>query len=166
MQKTTFDDFEIIRTLGQGAFSTVYLVTRKKDKKQYALKIIKMDKLSKIEQENSVNEIRILSSIMHPNIIAYKESFWNWKNKTLNIIMEYCDDGDLESKINKMKRNKIKFNEKLIWNYVFQIIFGLKALHDKGIIHRDLKSANVFLSKLNNKCKIGDLNTGKVIKKK
>ena len=164
MQKTTFDDFEIIRTLGQGAFSTVYLVTRKKDKKQYALKIIKMDKLSKIEQENSVNEIRILSSIMHPNIIAYKESFWNWKNKTLNIIMEYCDDGDLESKINKMKRNKIKFNEKLIWNYVFQIIFGLKALHDKGIIHRDLKSANVFLSKLNNKCKIGDLNTGKVIK--
>ena len=164
MQKTTFDDFEIIRTLGQGAFSTVYLVTRKKDKKQYALKIIKMEKLSKIEQENSVNEIRILSSIMHPNIIAYKESFWNWKNKTLNIIMEYCDDGDLESKINKMKRNKIKFNEKLIWNYVFQIIFGLKALHDKGIIHRDLKSANVFLSKLNNKCKIGDLNTGKVIK--
>ena len=164
MQKTTFDDFEIIRTLGQGAFSTVYLVTRKKDKKQYALKIIKMDKLSKIEQENSVNEIRILSSIVHPNIISYKESFWNWKNKTLNIIMEYCDDGDLESKINKMKRNKIKFNEKLIWNYVFQIIFGLKALHDKGIIHRDLKSANVFLSKLNNKCKIGDLNTGKVIK--
>ena len=114
MQKTTFDDFEIIRTLGQGAFSTVYLVTRKKDKKQYALKIIKMDKLSKIEQENSVNEIRILSSIMHPNIIAYKESFWNWKNKTLNIIMEYCDDGDLESKINKIKTNKIKFKEKLI----------------------------------------------------
>ena len=165
MQKTTFDDFEIIRTLGQGAFSTVYLVTRKKNNKQYALKIIKMEKLSKIEQENSVNEIRILSSIVHPNIISYKESFWNGKNKTLNIITEYCDDGDLEIKINKMKRNKIRFTEKLIWNYAIQILLGLKALHDKGIIHRDLKSANVFLSKLKNKCKIGDLNTGKVIKK-
>ena len=110
MQKTTFDDFEIIRTLGQGAFSTVYLVTRKKNKKQYALKIIKMENLSKIEQENSLNEIRILSSIVHPNIISYKESFWNGKNKTLNIITEYCDDGDLETKINKMKRNKIRFN--------------------------------------------------------
>ena len=165
MQKTTFDDFEIIRTLGQGAFSTVYLVTRKKNNKQYALKIIKMENLSKIEQENSLNEIRILSSIVHPNIISYKESFWNGKNKTLNIITEYCDDGDLETKINKMKRNKIRFTEKLIWNYTFQILLGLKALHDKGIIHRDLKSENVFLSKLNNKCKIVDLNTGKVIKK-
>ena len=165
MQKTTFDDFEIIRTLGQGAFSTVYLVKKKKNNKQYALKIIKMEKLSKIEQENSVNEIRILSSIVHPNIISYKESFWNGKNKTLNIITEYCDDGDLEIKINKMKRNKIRFTEKLIWNYAIQILLGLKALHDKGIIHRDLKSANIFLSKLKNKCKIGDLNTGKVIKK-
>ena len=165
MQKTTFDDFEIIRTLGQGAFSTVFLVKRKKDNKQYALKSIKMENLSKIEQQNSVNEVRILSSIVHPNIISYKESFWNWNNKTLNIIMEYCDDGDLESKIKKMERNKIKFNENLIWNYTFQILFGIKALHDKGVIHRDLKSANIFLSKLNNKCKIGDLNTGKVIKK-
>jgi NIMA (never in mitosis gene a)-related kinase len=164
MQKTTFDDFEIIRTLGQGAFSTVFLVKRKKDNKQYALKSIKMENLSKIEQQNSVNEVRILSSIVHPNIISYKESFWNWNNKTLNIIMEYCDDGDLESKIKKMERNKIKFNENLIWNYAFQILFGIKALHDKGVIHRDLKSANIFLSKLNNKCKIGDLNTGKVIK--
>ena len=165
MQKTTFDDFEIIRTLGQGAFSTVFLVKRKKDNKQYALKSIKMENLSKIEQQNSVNEVRILSSIVHPNIISYKESFWNWNNKTLNIIMEYCDDGDLESKIKKMERNKIKFNENLIWNYAFQILFGIKALHDKGVIHRDIKSANIFLSKLNNKCKIGDLNTGKVIKK-
>jgi len=124
-----------------------------------------MENLSKIEQQNSVNEVRILSSIVHPNIISYKESFWNWNNKTLNIIMEYCDDGDLESKIKKMARNKIKFNENLIWNYAFQILFGIKALHDKGVIHRDIKSANIFLSKLNNKCKIGDLNTGKVIKK-
>ena len=164
MHKTTFKDFEIINTLGEGAFSKVYLVKRKKDKKQYALKSILMEKLSKIDQQNSLNEIRILSSIFHPNIIAYKEAFWNNNNKTLNIIMEYCDDGDLETKINILKRNRIKFNENLIWNYSIQILLGLKALHDKGVIHRDLKSANIFLSKLYSKCKIGDLNTGKIIK--
>ena len=164
MKKTTFYDFEILSTLGQGAYSTVYLVKRKKDNKQYALKSIIMEKLSKIEQQNNLNEIRILSSIYHPNIISYKEAFWNSKNKTLNIIMEYCDDGDLETKINTMKRNKIKFDENLIWIYTIQILFGLKALHDKGVIHRDLKSANIFLSKLNSKCKIGDLNTGKILK--
>ena len=165
MQKTTFNDFEILSTLGQGAFSTVFLVKRKKNQKRYALKSIKMEKLNKTEQANSVNEIRILSSINHPNIISYKESFWNENNKTLNIIMEYCDDGDLESKIIYMRRNKIKFKEKLIWSYIIQILFGLKTLHDKGVIHQDLKSSNIFLCKLNNKCKIGDFNTGKVIKK-
>ena len=164
MKKTTFYDFEILSTLGQGAYSTVYLVKRKKNNKQYALKSIIMEKLSKIEQQNNLNEIRILSSIYHPNIISYKEAFWDNKNKTLNIIMEYCDDGDLETKINTMKRNKIKFDENLIWIYTIQILFGLKALHDKGVIHRDLKSANIFLTKLNLKCKIGDLNTGKIIK--
>ena len=165
MQKTSYKDFEFLSTLGKGAFSTVYLVKRKKDNKLYALKSIIMDRLSKIEQQNSVNEVRILSSINNPYIIAYKEAFWNDINKTLNIVMEYCDDGDLELKINIMKRNKNKFDEKLIWNYAIQILLGLKALHDKKIIHRDLKSANIFLSKFNNLCKIGDLNIGKVLKK-
>ena len=165
MKKTTYNDFEFLSTLGTGAFSTVYLVKRKKDNKLYALKAITMERLSKIEQQNSVNEVRILSSINNPYIIAYKEAFWNEKDKTLNIVMEYCDDGDLELKINIMKRNRNKFDEKLIWNYAIQILFGLKALHDKKIIHRDLKSANIFLSKLNSSCKIGDLNVGKVLKK-
>ena len=166
MEKTSYSNFEFIRTLGQGTFSTVYLVRRKKDQKQYALKSIIMGKLKENEQQNSVNEIRILASINHPNVIGYKESFWNEKNKTLNIVMEYCDDGDLETKINNMKRNKQRFEEIFIWNYFIQIIRGLKSLHAKKIIHRDLKSANIFLLKENNQCKIGDLNVSKVMKEK
>ena len=166
MKKTTFKDFEFLRTLGKGSFSTVYLVKRKLDQKIYALKSIFMDKLKEDEQKNSVNEIRMLASISHPNIIGYKEAFWNEKNKTLNIVMEYCDDGDLETKIDVMKRNKQKFDESVIWKYSIQIIEGLKALHDKKILHRDLKSANIFLIKEKNQCKIGDLNISKVLKNK
>jgi serine/threonine protein kinase len=166
MKKTTFNDFEFLRTLGKGAFSTVYLVRRKLNHKQYALKSIIMEKLKETEQQNSVNEIRLLASISHPNIIGYKEAFWNEKNKTLNIVMEYCDDGDLETKIKIMKRNKQRFEEPLIWNYAIQIIKGLKSLHDKKILHRDLKSANIFLTKEKQECKIGDLNVSKVMKDK
>ena len=122
MKKTSFNDFEFLRTLGKGAFSTVYLVRRKKDQKQYALKSILMEKLKEKEQKNCVNEIRILSSVSHPNIIGYKEAFWNDKNKTLNLVMEYCDDDNLETKINNMKRNKKKFDEDNIWKYALQII--------------------------------------------
>ena len=164
MKKTSYNDFEFIRIIGKGSFSIVYLVRRKEDKKEYALKSIIMDKLSEIDQQNSVNEIRILASVSHPNIIGYKEAFWDNKSKSLNIVMEYCDDGDLETKINIMKRNKQRFEEPLIWEYAIQIVEGLKALHDKKILHRDLKSANIFLVKGKNQCKIGDLNVSKVMK--
>ena len=164
MTSTSLDDFKIERVLGKGSFGSVNLVTRKKDNRIYALKSVILEKLSKKQQENSVNEVRILASINHPNVIGYKEAFWDEKSNTLNIVMEYADGGDLQSKINIMKNENGFFNESLIWHYSIQMIQGLKALHDKKIMHRDLKSANIFLVKENLQCKIGDMNVSKVMK--
>ena len=163
---TTMLDFKIEKVLGRGSFGSVYLVTRKQDNKIYALKTVILEKLSKKEQENSVNEVRILASVNHPNVIGYKEAFWNDKDSSLNIVMEYADDGDLQTKIQKMKKEGGMFNENLIWSYSIQMIEGLKALHDKKIMHRDLKSANIFLVKDKHQCKLGDMNVSKVIKDK
>ena len=163
---TTLDDFKILKVIGKGSFGSVYLVSRKEDQKIYALKTVFMEKLNKKEQENSVNEVRLLASISHPNVIGYKEAFWDEKNSSLNIIMEYADDGDLQTKIIKKKKEKKYFNENLIWLYSIQMIEGLKALHDKKIMHRDLKSANIFLTKNKHQCKLGDMNVSKVIKEK
>ena len=163
---TTMSDFKIEKVLGRGSFGSVYLVTRKQDNKIYALKTVILEKLSKKEQENSVNEVRILASVTHPNVIGYKEAFWNDKESSLNIVMEYADDGDLQTKIHKMKKEGGMFNENLIWSYSIQMIEGLKALHDKKIMHRDLKSANIFLVKDKHQCKLGDMNVSKVIKDK
>ena len=166
MTSTSLDDFEIQKTLGKGTFGSVYLVTRKKDNKIYAIKSVILEKLSKKQQENSLNEVRILASINHQNVIGYKEAFWDEKTNSLNIVMEYADDGDLQTKINKMKNENAFFNESLIWHYAIQMIKGLKALHDKKIMHRDLKSANIFLIKNKFQCKIGDMNVSKVLKEK
>ena len=163
---TSMADFQIEKTLGKGSFGSVYLVTRKEDKKIYAIKTVILEKLNKKEQENSVNEVRILASINHPNVIGYKEAFWNDKESSLNIVMEYADDGDLQTKIQKMRKEGGMFNENLIWSYSIQMIEGLKALHDKKIMHRDLKSANIFLLKDKHQCKLGDMNVSKVIKDK
>ena len=162
MASSTMDDFKIEKVLGKGSFGLVYLVTRKKDRKLYALKSVILDKLTSKQQESSVNEVRILASINHPNVIGYKEAFWDEKTNSLNIVMEYADGGDLQSKINEMKNENGFFNESLIWNYSIQMIQGL----DKKIMHRDLKSANIFLIKDKNQCKIGDMNVSKVIKEK
>jgi len=163
--KTSLLDFETLKAIGKGSFSQVYLVKRKKDSKIYALKSVYLERLEKKQQESSINEVRILASVQHPNVISYKEAFWDDNTNSLNIVMEYADDGDLYTKIKKMKEQKIIFDEKIIWDYSIQIIQGLKALHDKNIMHRDLKSENIFITK-NNRCKIGDMNVSKVLKEK
>ena len=60
---------------GEGAYSSVYQVKRLADNEIYALKKVKMVKLSDKEKENALNEVRILASIKHPNICSYKEAF-------------------------------------------------------------------------------------------
>lgn len=125
------------------------------------MKKVKMGKLSDREKHNALNEIRILASIQHPNIIGYKEAFIEESSQTLCIIMEYADGGDLLKIINQHKRKFTSFSEKEIWYYFIQIIRGLKALHDLSICHRDIKCANLFLTSTGI-IKLGDLNVSKV----
>lgn len=156
-------DFELIKELGKGAFGSVCLVKRIEDGNVYAIKRVKISQLNKKEQENALNEVRILASLSHPNIIGYKEAFFDDESKTLNMVMEYANDGDLETKIQKHQKNKTNFSENELWSYLIQMIQGLKSLHDNKIMHRDLKSANVFMMN-NGILKLGDLNVSKVVK--
>ena len=78
--------------------------------------------------------------------------------------MDYLDDGDLYQKIVKYQKANRKIDESLIWRIFIEMLKALNALHNKAILHRDLKSANVFLQK-NGLAKLGDLNVSKVAKK-
>ncbi len=158
------EGFLILDKIGEGAFSSVYKVKRKEDGLIYALKKIKFLKLKEKEKLNSLNEIRILSSINSQNVISYKEAFFDEKDSTLNIIMEYADKGDLFKLISEYKKKKDHFEESEVWDALIQLLNGLKALHDLNILHRDLKSANVFLFS-NGLAKLGDLNVSKVTRK-
>ena len=69
--------------LGEGSYSSVYQVQRLSDDCSYALKQVKMEKLTDKEKENSINEVRILASIKHPNVISYKQAFFDEPSSTL-----------------------------------------------------------------------------------
>ena len=94
-----------------------------------------MAKLSEKEKANAVNEVRILASIDHPNIIAYKEAFFDDMSSTLCIIMDYAGGGDLLAKVEKHIAKGTHFTEKELWSYLIQCLKGLQALHDIKICH-------------------------------
>jgi serine/threonine protein kinase len=105
--------------------------------------------------DNSVKELLkesdILSSIDCQYIVKHYQTIV--LDDSINIIMEFCDDGDLSQFI---KSSKDLINEKDIIKIFEQICYGLEYLHSKKIIHRDIKPANIFLYK-DGRVKIGDL---------
>jgi NIMA (never in mitosis gene a)-related kinase len=158
------DGFEILEKLGDGAYSVVYKVKRKQDGNIYALKKVKLQNLSDKEKENALNEVRILASVKSTFVISYKEAFIEESEKCLCIVMEYADKGDLYQKITEFKKQGCLMEEIDVWRIFIQMTRGLKALHDLKILHRDLKSANIFLLS-DGSAKIGDLNVSKVARK-
>ena len=156
--------FEILEKLGDGAYSVVYKVKRKEDSNIYALKKVKLKGLSDKEKQNALNEVRILASVKSPFVISYKEAFIEEESETLCIVMEYADKGDLYQKIVQLKKIGCLIDEIDAWKILIQMTRGLKSLHDLKILHRDLKSANIFLFS-DGSAKIGDLNVSKVARK-
>ena len=155
------ENFKIINKIGEGAYSTVYTVRRIEDDQLYALKKVKIQSLSLKEKQNALNEVRILASVNSPFVISYKESFIDEKDQTLCIVMEYADEGDLFQKITLCKKLHTNFEENDAWKIFIQITKGLHDLHQYNILHRDLKSANVFLFH-DGTAKLGDLNVSKI----
>ena len=154
-------NFIILAKIGEGAYSTVYTVKRKEDGLLYALKKVKLKGLTNKEKKNALNEVRILASVKSKYVISYRESFVDELDSTLCIIMEYADDGDLFQKINLYKKYQTNFEEIDIWRIFIQITKGLSDLHSYNILHRDLKSANIFLFR-DGTAKLGDLNVSKI----
>jgi NIMA (never in mitosis gene a)-related kinase len=88
-------DFKLLNCLGSGSYSKVYKVQRIQDGKFYAMKKVYIEKLNKKEQQNALNEIRILASLSHPHIVQFHEAFLDESCACLCIVMEYCQKGDL-----------------------------------------------------------------------
>ena len=158
------DGFEILEKLGDGAYSVVYKVKRKEDSNIYALKKVNLKGITEKEKENALNEVRILASVKSPFVISYKEAFIEEESETLCIVMEYADRGDLYQKIVHLKKMGCLIEEIDAWKIFIQMTRGLKSLHDLKILHRDLKSANIFLFS-DGTAKIGDLNVSKVARR-
>ena len=151
--------YKVIEFLGEGSFGKAYLAQCDSDNNKYVIKQIPLEGMSDEEKRETFNEAIILKKLDHPNIIKFKEVFLQRKPKpALNIVTEYADGGDLNQKIEKQK--KVPFSEAQILDYITQICLALQHIHKKKIIHRDLKSGNIFLMK-SGIVKLGDFGIAK-----
>lgn len=155
------DNYTKVRKLGKGAYGEVWLTAYKADGKLYVMKEVELDDN---ERTQALKECSLLNMLNHPHIIGYKEYFeMNSRKKgekkhKLFIIMEYADGPDLSVRI---KSQKTPFPEDQVVDWITQILLALKHIHDRKVLHRDLKSENVFSMKDGNLLKLGDFGISK-----
>uniref|UniRef100_A0A9L0RFM1 non-specific serine/threonine protein kinase n=1 Tax=Equus caballus TaxID=9796 RepID=A0A9L0RFM1_HORSE len=147
-----------LQKIGEGSFGKAVLVKSTEDERQYVIKEINISRMSNKEREESRREVAVLANMKHPNIVQYRESFE--ENGSLYIVMDYCEGGDLFKRINAQKG--VLFQEDQILDWFVQICLALKHVHDRKILHRDIKSQNIFLTK-DGTIQLGDFGIARVL---
>ena len=138
-----FEHYEKISELGSGAYGIVYKVKNKVSDNLRAMKVISKELIqSGVDSTEISNEIKILSRLDHPNIMKIYEFFEDKNN--FYIITEYCDEGDLASKMDK----EGKFSELVVKYFMNQVFIAISYLHSQKVFHGDLKRENILLESL------------------
>ncbi|KAG7319204.1 hypothetical protein KOW79_017678 [Hemibagrus wyckioides] len=153
------ESYVFIRVVGKGSYGEVNLVQHKSDRKQYVIKKLNLRTSSKRERRAAEQEAQLLSQLKHPNIVTYRES-WEGEDYQLYIVMGFCEGGDLYHRLKQQKGELLP--EKQVVEWFVQIAMALQYLHEKHILHRDLKTQNIFLTKTNI-IKVGDLGIARVL---
>ena len=149
----------MIKVLGEGSFGKCYLVEAASDKCRCVIKQIDIKFMSPEEKEETIREALILKNLSHPNMIHFRDAYTTKKQK-LCIVMDFADGGDLQSKIKE--RNGRHFPEDQVIDWFVQLCLAMKHVHDRKILHRDLKSQNIFLTRTG-RVKLGDFGIAKVL---
>mmetsp|Transcript_20087 Transcript_20087/g.46179 ORF Transcript_20087/g.46179 Transcript_20087/m.46179 type:complete len:368 (-) Transcript_20087:184-1287(-) len=148
-----------IRDIGHGSYGKATLV-QDPENKLYVMKTIDMSAMDKKQRRDAINEVRVLSCLKHPYIVSYRESFS--ENSVLAIVMDYADGGDLYQRISRTRKAGQAFGERQILRWFTEAALALKYMHDKHVLHRDLKSQNLFLTAAD-RLRVGDFGISKVL---
>jgi len=150
-------DFEFAQELGRGSFAVVHKVRRKSDKKVFVCKQVSMRHFTqKRQRDQALREAQIMKQLRSPHIVQYVDAFVETDN--FYLILQYCDSGDMK----RWMSNTKVIPTATIWRLFLRVTLGLEYLHTRKILHRDVKSENVFLVS-GDKAKVGDLGLAKML---
>lgn len=156
------EQYKVIRSIGKGSFGKVYLVKHVDEGRHFVMKVIKLKGIPPKERfvsrrrriaaamvvsraraatprrEACRNEVMLMQRMQHPNIVAYRESFFANGRDNLCIVMTYCDGGDLAARVTAAKATL--FKEDLIMHWFVQMALAVAYMHDNKVLHRDIKT--------------------------
>ncbi|KAL4574650.1 hypothetical protein LXL04_021486 [Taraxacum kok-saghyz] len=139
--RTSIDDFEIIKPISRGAFGRVFLAKKRTTGDLFAIKVLKKaDMIRKNAVESILAERDILISVRNPFVVRFFYSFTCREN--LYLVMEYLNGGDLYS----LLRNLGCLDEDVARIYIAEVVLALEYLHSLRVVHRDLKPDNLLIA--------------------
>ena len=147
-----------IKLIGQGSYGKVFHMRDRKTQKNYALK--KIDLFHNKDNKSIITELQILRYHDCKYLINFHYCFID--RNYLCIVTDLYDKGDLLGIIKKMKQTRKFLTEEFIWKIFLDLCLGIYYLHNNNIIHRDLKSANIFIDN-ENKAYLGDYGVSKIL---
>eukprot|EP00929_Paragymnodinium_shiwhaense_P095126 TRINITY_DN5609_c0_g1_i6.p1 TRINITY_DN5609_c0_g1~~TRINITY_DN5609_c0_g1_i6.p1 ORF type:complete len:548 (-),score=113.54 TRINITY_DN5609_c0_g1_i6:66-1613(-) len=148
-----------LKKIGEGSFGKAILV-QAKDGSKVVCKMVDISKVSAKDAKDAQKEGQVLASLKHPYIVRYRDTFT--EHGWFCILMDYCEGGDLIKQIEGAKKGRAALGEEKILRWLTQALLALKYIHDRHILHRDLKPGNFFLSKTG-VLKMGDFGIAKVL---
>ncbi|CAI0436200.1 unnamed protein product [Linum tenue] len=139
--RTSIDDFDIIKPISRGAFGKVFLARKRTTGDLFAIKVLqKVDMWRKNDVERILAERNILIAVRNPFVVRFFYSFTCRDN--LYLVMEYLNGGDLYSLLRKVGC----LEEDVARAYIAELVLALEYLHSLGIVHRDLKPDNILIA--------------------
>jgi len=155
--------YDTIGQIGKGQYAQAHLVQEKANGTKYVAKCVSLAALNDHDQELAHQEAFLLQNLSHPTIVGYQDAFLLEGENTLVIVMEHCDGGDLRQAIKEKAKAGQNFSEDQIMGWFVQLCLALQYIHSEKVLHRDLKTSNIFLSEGGSVIKLGDFGISRIL---